>query len=180
MIFKVRLESLTYVTNSPHEKVLILPPVKRVFFVTFAAFVVEIPDRPSAPAASEPGSSFDSARIDGSPLHLRKQILARGRCALGRRLCLAVTWTVRTGAVTPGGKLGENRDRILLRRFQIELWDTTVSGWTTIGENFMRLLLVTLCCFVAPPIVRADPTEDAAIKAIKQLHGKGRTKWQSR
>ena len=36
----------------------------------------------------------------------------------------------------------------------------------------MRLLVVTLCCFVAPPIVRADPTEDAAIKAIKQLHGK--------
>ena len=36
----------------------------------------------------------------------------------------------------------------------------------------MRLLVVTLCCFVAPPIVRADPTEDAAIKAIKQLGGK--------
>jgi hypothetical protein len=33
----------------------------------------------------------------------------------------------------------------------------------------MRLLVVTLCCFVAPPIVRADPTEDAVIKAIKQL-----------
>ena len=51
-------------------------------------------------------------------------------------------------------------------------WDTTVSGWTTIWENFMRLLVVTLCCFVAPPIVRADPTEDAVIKAIKQLGGK--------
>ena len=36
----------------------------------------------------------------------------------------------------------------------------------------MRLLVVTLCCFVAPPIVRADPTEDAVIKAIKQLHGR--------
>ena len=36
----------------------------------------------------------------------------------------------------------------------------------------MRLLVVTLCCFVAPPIVRADPTEDAAIKAIKQLGGR--------
>ena len=36
----------------------------------------------------------------------------------------------------------------------------------------MRLLVVTLCCFVAPPIVRADPTEDAAIKTIKQLHGR--------
>jgi hypothetical protein len=36
----------------------------------------------------------------------------------------------------------------------------------------MRLLVVTLCCFVAPPIVRADHTEDAAIKAIKQRHGK--------
>ena len=35
----------------------------------------------------------------------------------------------------------------------------------------MRLLVVTLCCFVAPPIVRADPTEDAVIKAIKQLDG---------
>ena len=35
----------------------------------------------------------------------------------------------------------------------------------------MRLLVVTLCCFVAPPIVPADPTEDAAIKAIKQLGG---------
>ena len=54
----------------------------------------------------------------------------------------------------------------------LELRDTTVSGWTTIGENFMRLLVVTLCCFVAPPIVRADPTEDAAIKAIKQLRGR--------
>ena len=37
----------------------------------------------------------------------------------------------------------------------------------------MRLLVVTLCCFVAPPIVRADRTEDAAIKAIKPLGGKG-------
>ncbi len=36
----------------------------------------------------------------------------------------------------------------------------------------MRLLVVTLCCFVAPPIVRADFTEDAVIKAIKQLHGR--------
>jgi hypothetical protein len=36
----------------------------------------------------------------------------------------------------------------------------------------MRLLVVTLCCFVASPIVRADPTEDAAIKVIKQLGGK--------
>ena len=50
-------------------------------------------------------------------------------------------------------------------------WDTTVSGWTTVGEKSMRLLVVTLCCFVAPPIVRADFTDDAAIKAIKQLHG---------
>ena len=36
----------------------------------------------------------------------------------------------------------------------------------------MRLLVVTLCCFVAPPIVRANPTEDAAIKAVKQLRGR--------
>ena len=36
----------------------------------------------------------------------------------------------------------------------------------------MRLLVVTLCCFVAPPIVRADPAEEAAIKAIKQLGGR--------
>ncbi len=36
----------------------------------------------------------------------------------------------------------------------------------------MILPVVMLCCFVAPPIVRADPTEDAAIKAIKQLGGK--------
>jgi Leucine-rich repeat (LRR) protein len=36
----------------------------------------------------------------------------------------------------------------------------------------MRLLVVTLCCFVAPPIAPADPTEDAVIKAIKQLHGR--------
>ena len=36
----------------------------------------------------------------------------------------------------------------------------------------MRFLVVTLCCFVAPPIVRADPNEDAAIKAIKHLGGK--------
>ena len=36
----------------------------------------------------------------------------------------------------------------------------------------MRLLVVTLCCFVAPPINRADSTEDAVIKAIKQLHGR--------
>jgi internalin A len=35
----------------------------------------------------------------------------------------------------------------------------------------MRLLVVTLCCFLAPPIVRADPTEDAVIEAIKRLHG---------
>ena len=35
----------------------------------------------------------------------------------------------------------------------------------------MRFLVVTLCCFVGPPIVRADSTEDAAIKVIKQLGG---------
>ena len=35
----------------------------------------------------------------------------------------------------------------------------------------MRLLVVTLCCFVATPIVRADPTEDAVIDAIKQRGG---------
>ena len=35
--------------------------------------------------------------------------------------------------------------------------------------NTMRFLVVTLCCSVAPAIVRADPTEDAVIKAIKQL-----------
>ena len=36
----------------------------------------------------------------------------------------------------------------------------------------MRLLVLTLCCLVAPPIVRADRTEDAAIKAIQPLGGK--------
>jgi internalin A len=36
----------------------------------------------------------------------------------------------------------------------------------------MRLLVIMLCCFVAAPIVRADQTEDAVIKAIKQLGGK--------
>ena len=36
----------------------------------------------------------------------------------------------------------------------------------------MRFLVVTLCCFVAPPIVRADATEDAVIKAIKRLAGR--------
>ncbi len=35
----------------------------------------------------------------------------------------------------------------------------------------MRLLVVTLCCLVAPPIVRADPAEDAAFMMIKQLGG---------
>ena len=54
----------------------------------------------------------------------------------------------------------------------LELWDATVSGWTTIGEDFVRLLVITLCCFVAPPIVRADSTEDAAVKAIKRLRGR--------
>jgi hypothetical protein len=37
----------------------------------------------------------------------------------------------------------------------------------------MRLLVLTLSCVVAPPIVRADRTEDATIKAIKPLGGKG-------
>ena len=36
----------------------------------------------------------------------------------------------------------------------------------------MRLLVIALCCFLAPPIVRADSTEDAAIKARDQLRGR--------
>ena len=45
------------------------------------------------------------------------------------------------------------------------------SGWTTIVVTFMRLLVVTLCCFVAAPIVRDDPAEEAAIEAIKERGG---------
>ena len=76
------------------------------------------------------------------------------------------------GSQNSQGKARGERWSHSARRFQNQLWGTTASGWRTIGENFMRLLVVTLCCFVAPPIVRADPTEDAAIKVIKQLAGR--------
>ena len=40
------------------------------------------------------------------------------------------------------------------------------------GIVAMRLLVVMLCAFVVPSVVRADPADDAAVKAVERLGGK--------
>src|SRR5688572_4332015 len=56
------------------------------------------------------------------------------------------------------------------RRADGTLW--TILGAVHLGgRTLMRLFVVTLCALVVPAAAHADPTEDAAVKAVEKFGG---------